>query len=161
MAPGRRHEYVVATEWTGNRGEGTASYRGYARDHETRAEGRPPIPSSSDPVFRGDRARWNPELLLVASLSQCHMLAYLHQCAVNGVVVTEYSDEAHGTMAEQPGGGGRFEEVVLRPRVVVAEPEMAEPATALHGAAAELCFIAASVNFPVRHEPRVEVEART
>jgi organic hydroperoxide reductase OsmC/OhrA len=154
-----RHHYETTTVWTGDRGEGTASYRAYDRAHETTAAGRPPIAASSDPAFRGDAARWNPELLLVAALSQCHMLAYLHQSAIGGVVVTGYADTAVGSMVETPDGGGRFEEVVLRPVVTVAMEAMVDQAQALHAKAAELCFIAASVNFPVRHEPKVVVGA--
>ena len=153
----RRHTYETRSIWTGARGEGTAGYRSYDRSYDTTAPGRPPIPGSSDPVFRGDGERWNPELLLVAALSQCHMLSYLHRCAVNGVVVTGYEDVAEGVMVETPDGGGHFEDVVLRPVVTVAEAAMAASAQALHEEAAALCFIAASVNFPVRHEPRAVV----
>ena len=101
--------------WTGNRGEGTASYRGYGRDHVLSVKDKPEIPGSSDPSFRGDPQRYNPEELLVASLSSCHMLWYLHLCAVSGVVVVDYRDEAGGTMEETADGGGFFREVVLKP----------------------------------------------
>ena len=154
---GRAHRYEVETTWTGDRGEGTASFRGYDRDHEVAGEGKPTIPGSSDPSFRGDPARWNPEELLVASLSQCHMLWYLHLCAVSGVVVVGYRDAAEGVMRERPDGGGAFESVTLRPRVVVAEAGMAERAEALHHDAHEKCFVAASVNFPVTAEPETTV----
>jgi organic hydroperoxide reductase OsmC/OhrA len=147
-----RHTYAVTTTWTGNRGAGTASYRAYGRDHDLLAEGRPVLPASADPAFRGDPARWNPELLLVAALSDCHLLSYLHLCAVHGVVVTGYRDDAIGTM-EQIGDGGRFTEVVLRPVVTVAEQAMIEQANALHHDAHDNCFIASSVSFPVRTEP--------
>jgi organic hydroperoxide reductase OsmC/OhrA len=153
----RRHKYETQSVWTGNLGQGTAEYRGYERTHETSAPGRPVIPSSSDPAFRGEEDRWNPELLLVAALSQCHMLSYLHQCASNGVVVTAYEDTAEGVMVETSDGGGHFEDVVLRPVVTVAEAGMVERAQALHQDASAVCFIAASVNFPVRHEPRALV----
>jgi organic hydroperoxide reductase OsmC/OhrA len=146
------HSYAITTTWTGNRGEGTASYNSYGRDHELATDGRPVLPASSDPAFRGDGSRWNPELLLVAALSDCHLLAYLHLCAVNGVVVTAYRDEAVGTM-EQVGAGGHFTEVVLRPQVTVAESSMVDAANRLHEAAHDSCFIASSVNFPVRTEP--------
>lgn len=155
----RRHHYETTTSWTGNRGQGTASYRGYERAHETVSPGRSRIDSSSDPAFRGDPARWNPELLLVAALSQCHMLAYLHQAAVSGIVVDDYVDTATGSMVETPDGGGHFEEVVLHPVVTVAAEDMVEPAVRLHHKSSELCFIASSVNFPVRHEPKVQVRA--
>ncbi|GAA3719833.1 OsmC family protein [Microlunatus aurantiacus] len=148
----RTHAYAITTTWTGNRGEGTSGYRAYGRDHDLDAAGRPTLAASSDPAFRGDPDRWNPELLLVAALSDCHLLAYLHLCAVNGVVVTAYTDEASGTM-ETDGDGGRFTEVVLRPVVTVAEESMITTANALHHDAHRNCFIAASVSFPVRTEP--------
>jgi organic hydroperoxide reductase OsmC/OhrA len=154
----QRHHYEARTRWTGNSGQGTTAYRAYERSHETAAAGRPDIAGSSDPAFRGDSQRWNPELLLVAALSQCHLLAYLHQCAVAGVVVTAYVDEASGTMTEADDGGGQFEEVVLRPVVTVRSADMVERAEELHHRASQLCFITRSVNFPVRHDPRVEVQ---
>lgn len=149
----KTHQYELSVTWTGNTGSGTSSYRAYERAHEVRVDGKPPIEGSADPGFRGDPARWNPEELLVASLAQCHMLWYLHLCAVEKIVVTAYVDSPLGTMVETPGGGGRFEEVVLRPRVTLADPGQAGRAAELHHRAHELCFIANSVNFPVRHEP--------
>jgi organic hydroperoxide reductase OsmC/OhrA len=151
----RTHHYEVTVTWTGDRGTGTSGYRAYERAHEVAADGKPPIPGSADPAFRGDRSRWNPEEMLVASLSQCHMLWYLHLCGAEGVVVTGYVDRPYGTMAETADGGGRFEEVVLRPRVTLATPEHADLAMALHERAHRMCFIANSVNFPVRHEPTI------
>jgi organic hydroperoxide reductase OsmC/OhrA len=161
----RTHSYDVTVAWTGNRGSGTSGYREYGRDHEVTVSGagdenddaeRPrPIAGSSDSTFRGDAARWNPEQLLLAALAQCHMLSYLHACAANGIVVTGYADDAHGTRTETTDGGGHFTEVVLRPRVTVAAPDMTEKAARLHDEAHERCFIANSVNFPVRHEPVV------
>lgn len=148
------HSYPTTVTWTGNTGTGTDGYRSYERSHDAVAEGLPAILGSADPAFRGDPARWNPEQLLVVSLSQCHMLSYLAECARNKVVVTSYTDEAVGTMAER-AGSGRFTEVVLRPRVEVASPEMVERAIALHEEAHRVCFIANSVNFPVRHEATV------
>ena len=155
MGVRRTHRYDLTMTWTGNRGTGTSGYRDYGRNHEIGAEGRPLLEGSSDPTFHGDKTRWNPELELVAALSQCHMLSYLHVCATAGVVVTAYDDEPYGLMAETEDGGGHFTEVVLRPRVTVADPGMAEQAQKLHREASEKCFIASSVNFPVRHEPSV------
>jgi organic hydroperoxide reductase OsmC/OhrA len=153
----RTHRYEVTTTWTGNRGTGTSGYRDYGRDHDVAADGRPTISGSSDPTFRGDKTRWNPELELLAALSQCHMLSYLHVCTTAGVVVTAYEDTPYGTMAETVDGGGYFTEVVLRPRVTVADASMAEKAQHLHEEASEKCFIAGSVNFPVRHDPSATV----
>jgi organic hydroperoxide reductase OsmC/OhrA len=157
---GRTHSYEVAVTWTGDRGTGTSGYRDYGRDHDVETDGRPGIAGSADPAFRGDKARWNPELLLVAALAECHMLAYLHHCAVAGVVVTGYADKAVGSMAQE-GNGGRFTEVVLRPEVTVASPDMVDAAVRLHEDAHRDCFIASSVNFPVRREPTVRGEAVT
>jgi organic hydroperoxide reductase OsmC/OhrA len=153
------HSYHVSVTWTGNRGTGTSGHRAYDRDHNVTAERRPVIAASSEPLFRGDPARWNPELELVAALSQCHMLWYLHLCVAAGVIVTSYTDHADGTMTEADDGGGRFTEVVLRPQVAVAAPEIIETAASLHKEAHAKCFIANSVNFPVRHESVITAAA--
>jgi organic hydroperoxide reductase OsmC/OhrA len=150
----RQHNYSVSVVWTGNTGSGTSSYQAYQRDHEIAAAGKPPIPGSSDPNFRGDGARYNPEELLVGALSTCHMLWYLHLCADAGVVVVSYEDRAEGTMEETAQGAGRFVRVTLHPHVRVTGS--AEQAEALHQRAHELCFIANSVNFPVKHQAVTE-----
>ncbi len=149
------HSYELSVRWTGNGGSGTSSYRAYSRDHEVNAAGKPAISGSSDPAFRGDAGRWSPEELLLASLSQCHMLWYLHLAATAGIVVTAYEDTPAATMRENPDGSGQFTEVLLRPRVTFAHKAMRERAEALHNGAQAMCFIARSVNFPVRHEPVV------
>ena len=153
----RTHQYQTTVTWTGNRGSGTSGYKAYGRDHDVAAAGCPPLAGSADRAFHGDRGRWNPELLLTAALSQCHLLSYLHVCAEAGVVVTGYTDDAHGTMAETADGGGHLTEVVLRPRVTVRAASMTADALRLHELASARCFIAASVSFPVRHEPQVTV----
>jgi organic hydroperoxide reductase OsmC/OhrA len=147
------HHYKAHTTWVGNRGTGTSDYKAYDRNHDISMAGKPDLLCSSDPTFRGDKKRHSPEDLLVAALSGCHMLWYLHLCAVNGVVVLQYSDEASGIMRENPDGSGEFTEVVLNPRVTVSEKSMLDKANELHHKAHELCFIARSVNFPVRHQP--------
>lgn len=151
------HAYHIQVLWTGNRGRGTESVRGYDRAHEILVDGKPALAASSDPAFRGDASRHNPEELLVAALSSCHMLWYLNLCAVAGVTVTGYEDHARGLMVEEADGGGSFREVLLFPRVTVAGSEMVEPAEAQHERANALCFIARSVNFPVRHRPSTGV----
>ena len=145
----RQHTYEVRVDWTGNDGQGTKTYKGYRRDHLIGVDGKPEISGSSDPAFRGDRSRYNPEELLVAALSSCHMLAYLHLCAVNGITVHEYRDLASGVMEETPDGGGHFVRVVLNPVVTVSPGGDRAKALALHADAHHLCFIANSVNFPV------------
>lgn len=154
----KTHNYAVSVTWTGNTGTGTSGYRNYERQHEISAGAqKPQIPGSADPAFRGDPARWNPEELLVAALSACHKLWYLHLCAEARIVVTEYVDHAEGVMTETPDGSGSFQRVILRPRVRLATGSDAVKARDLHGAAHARCFIANSVNFPVHHEPTIIV----
>lgn len=153
----RTHTYRLELEWTGNRGTGTSGYRDYQRDHVVRASGKPDLQGSSDASFRGDRSRWNPEELLVAALSGCHQLVYLHEAALAGVVVTAYTDEPVGELVEDEHGGGQFARVLLRPTVTVTESAMVETARRLHAVAHEKCFIASSVSFPVEHEDVVAV----
>jgi organic hydroperoxide reductase OsmC/OhrA len=151
------HRYKLRVLWTGNTGTGTSEFREFERSHEIDADGKPTIFASAAPgrSFRGEASRWNPEELLVASLSQCHMLWYLFLCSREGVVVTEYVDRPHGTMVQRADGGGRFEEVVLEPMVTIASTAYADRAAALHDQAHEMCFIANSVNFPVRTVPTI------
>jgi organic hydroperoxide reductase OsmC/OhrA len=152
----KTHRYAVIVKWTGNTGTGTSGYKSYERHHEILAEApKPMIPGSSDPAFRGDPARWNPEELLVASLSACHKLWYLHLCTDAGVVVVDYIDRAEGFMEETPDGSGHFKRVVLRPEVTVAAGSDLTKAQELHETAHAKCFIANSVNFPVEHEVQV------
>ncbi|MCB0768098.1 MAG: OsmC family protein [Flavobacteriales bacterium] len=150
-----KHHYSLEVVWTGNRGMGTDHYRSYGREHTVRIEGKPDLLGSADPTFRGDRSRHNPEDLLIAALSACHLMSYLHVCAVNGVVVTSYVDKATGTMETFPDGSGRFLEVVLHPEVIVASEGMIAKAVELHHKAHALCFIANSVNFPVHCQPMI------
>jgi organic hydroperoxide reductase OsmC/OhrA len=147
------HHFEVNVFWTGNRGTGTSGYKDYGRDHSVTAAGVPTLLGSADKTFHGDRDRWNPELLLVTALSQCHMLSYLHVALNHGVVVTKYEDTATGTMVLNPDGSGQFSSVTLNPKIAVADPAMAELALSLHHEASQKCFIARSVNFPVHHAP--------
>jgi organic hydroperoxide reductase OsmC/OhrA len=150
------HHYAVGVTWLGNRGEGTTGYRTYGRDVEVRAEGKPLLAGSADTPFRGSADRWNPEELLLAALAQCHLLSYLHSAVQHGVVVVDYADDAVGTM-EQVGQGGQFTSVTLRPRVTITDPALIEVARDIHAEASANCFIAASVRFPVLHEPTILV----
>lgn len=149
----RQHQYRLRIVWTGNTGTGTSTYTSYERSYEISSEGKPAIAGSSDPAFRGDRTRWNPEDLLVASLSACHQLWYLHLCAEAGIVVLEYVDEPEGIMEELPDGSGRFLRAILRPRVTIAAEGDPAKSQVLHETAHTKCFIANSVNFPVVCEP--------
>ena len=151
----QQHRYTVQVTWTGNEGTGTASYRGYSRAHRIDGAGKTTIEGSSDPHFRGDPTRWNPEELLLASLSACHKLWYLGLCAKAGITVEAYEDDAEGILVEEPGGAGQFSSVLLRPRVTLRAGSDKLRAEALHEQAHSMCFIARSVNFPVEHHATV------
>ncbi|WP_312389921.1 OsmC family protein [Chryseobacterium sp.] len=154
----KEHHYKTTIEWTGNQGTGTDNYRNYERSHTISVENKPIIEGSSDPAFRGDKTKHNPEDMLLSSLSSCHMLWYLHFCSVEGVIVTVYTDNATGIMIEETNGSGHFSEVTLHPIVTVSDENMIEKAKELHHKANEFCFIAKSVNFPVKHIPVVLVK---
>jgi len=149
----KEHQYSLTVTWTGNKGEGTTGYANYERSHTISAANKVDISASSDTPFRGDNTKHNPEDLLLASLSSCHMLWFLHLCADAGVIVTAYTDNPQGTMIQTPAGGGYFTEVTLHPHVTVSDQSMVETANSLHKKANEQCFIANSMNFEVRHEP--------
>ena len=150
----KQHTYAVRLDWTGNNGDGTRTYKSYGRDHTIACVGKPEILASSDPSFRGDPSRYNPEELFIASLSSCHMLWYLHLCAVNHICIEEYQDNASGVMNENPDGSGAFVRVVLKPKVKLSTGGR-NKAIALHYDAHRFCFIANSVNFPVDVEPEI------
>lgn len=150
----KTHAYTVKVEWTGNLGQGTSNYKAYTRNHEISVARKPIILASSDPAFRGDSTRYNPKELLVASLSTCHMLWYLHLCAEAGIIVMNYIDNPTGTMAETEKGG-YFTEVVLKPSITIATNSDREIALTLHHKAHDFCFIANSVNFPVHCQPAI------
>ena len=158
MANNKTHHYQTQVLWTGNLGQGTAHYRAYKRSHDIVSEGKPPILGSSDPAFRGDKTKYNPEELLVASLSSCHMLWYLHLCAKASIVVTHYFDQAVGTMTEAQDGSGRFTEVILKPVVTLAPGNDTEQAQQLHEQAHHFCFISSSMNFPVLCQPSIQID---
>ena len=154
MPRGKDHHYQAKLTWTGAAAGPTSDYKSYSREYRVVFEGKPPMTGSADPAFRGDPALHNPEDLLLVALSSCHMLSYLALAALEGLQVVAYEDQASGTMQQQ-GRGGRFTEVMLRPQVLLAPGSDLARAEALHEAAHATCFIANSVNFPVRHEARV------
>ena len=157
----KHHHYNTTITWTGNRGTGTSDYKAYERNHDVSIKGKRVIEATSDPSFRGDPAKHTPEDMLVSSLSSCHMLWYLHLCAVNGVVVINYVDHATGVMEENTDGSGQFIGVALNPIVTVQSADMVDRAFALHQEATRKCFIARSVNFDVYHKPQVLVAGHT
>lgn len=154
----KEHHYTATIQWTGNKGTGTSNYRSYERSHTISIANKTIIEGSSDPAFRGDKTKHNPEDMLLSSLSSCHMLWYLHFCSEAGIIVTDYMDNATGIMEETANGSGRFKEVILNPAVIITAESMIEKAKQLHEKAHEFCFIANSVNFEVKHVPTVSVK---
>lgn len=155
------HDYKARLVWDGNLGDGTSTYTGYGRKYRVQFDGKPDLPGSADPIFRGDPDVYNPEDLFVASLSSCHLLSYLALCARSKISVIAYEDDASGTMVLRPDGGGSFESVTLRPKVTIAPGGDEKRARELHDTAHDLCFIAASVSVPVRHEPEIKIAQAT
>lgn len=159
MSKAKTHLYRLDVEWMGNTGQGTESYRSYDRAHRISVDGKAPIAASADPAFRGDKTKYNPEELLVASLSSCHMLWYLHLCTKAKVTVNRYIDYPIGTMMEMEDGSGQFSKVLLRPVVTITAQSDAALAAQIHSKVHQMCFIARSVNFPVPCEPTIQVKA--
>lgn len=153
----KKHHYTLQMTWTGNLGKGTKTYTGYSRDHEIKIAGKPTILGSSDPSFRGDPTRYNPEELFLSSLSTCHMLWYLHLCSVNKIILTHYEDMPQGVMVEAEDGSGYFESVTLHPKVRIEDANQVALAKSLHQQAGKYCFIANSVNFKLAYASIVEV----
>ena len=150
-----KHIYHSTLEWTGNSGKGTADYRAYERSYQLKVGEKPVIEGSSDPSFRGDKNKYNPEDLFISSIASCHMLWYLHLCSANGVIVEKYIDHSEGTMKINSDGGGSFTEVILRPEIEISPESSQEMAIELHHKAHDLCFIANSCNFPIKCQPKI------
>ena len=154
----KEHQYQTTLVWTGNKGSGTMDYRSYDRDFTISVLHKPDILGSSDSEFMGDKDKHNPEDLLVSSIASCHMLWFLHLCSSHGIIVLDYKDQAVGKMIEFLDGSGRFKEVVLHPEVTVSNESDIEKVEQLHAQAHQMCFIANSCNFPIKHEARCLVE---
>lgn len=155
----KTHNYELTIQWTGNKGSGTSAYNAYERSHLLSVNGKADLHCSSDTPFLGDGSKYNPEDFLLASLSSCHMLWYLHLCADAGVIVVDYVDHATGVLTVISGPGSKFTEVTLNPVVTVKDASMIEEANQLHDKANEFCFIANSLNFKVAHRPQCKVIA--
>ncbi|MCF8505409.1 MAG: OsmC family protein [Caulobacter sp.] len=145
--------YTATIDWTLKPGEDFVAGR-YSRGHTIAFDGGITIPASSSPSVVP--LPWSvaeavdPEEMLVAALSNCHMLTFLHKAREAGWVVTAYRDEAHGVMRKTAEGKIALTKVTLRPdiRFDGAGPT-AEQLDALHHAAHEDCFIASSVKTEV------------
>jgi organic hydroperoxide reductase OsmC/OhrA len=150
----REHTYILEVIWTGNQGQGTETYNGYLRNHQIIGLNKPPIHASSDPIFRGDGSKYNPEELFLGSISSCHMLWYLHICSQQGISVLSYQDFPEGKMEENEKGG-RFTAVNLNPVILISNKSEIIQAERLHEIAHKYCFIANSCNFPIRCNPKI------
>jgi organic hydroperoxide reductase OsmC/OhrA len=151
----KQHNYTLTLKWTGNKGAGTSNYKEYERSHSILINNKPEILGSSDTAFRGDKTKHNPEDFLLASVSSCHMLWYLHLCADAGIVVTNYIDNPTGILVEPVNAPGHFSQITLNPVVTITNPALQDKAKQLHAKAHQMCFIANSVNFPVNHNPTI------
>lgn len=148
----KQHEYSSSLVWTGNRGDGTRTYKGYDRSWEIRTPGKATILCSNDPLLGGDPGKPNPEDLLLSALSSCHMLWYLHLASSAGITVHGYSDTPLGIGEVSPGGAGRFVRAVLRPVIELETLADRDRADAIHHDIHQYCFIARSVAFPVEYQ---------
>jgi len=155
------HTYKAQLIWDGNLGEGTSTYPGYGRQYRVVIDGKPDLNGTADPMFRGEAEKHNPEDLFLAAVSSCHLLSYLALCARASINVVDYRDDASGDLVFDGAGGGRFETILLRPTVTVADAKDVDRAKALHGKAHELCFIANSCSVPIHHQAVVRVQGQS
>jgi organic hydroperoxide reductase OsmC/OhrA len=146
--------HSLQTKWESQ--EGTANIR-YDRTHTVTVDNKPPIHMTTANPLRGDAGKLNPEDLLVAAVSSCHMLSYLYLCSGEGIVVTNYTDNAVGTLTELSADKSIITEVVLNPVAIVSSADMIERAIALHHKAHDICIIANSVRFEVKSNPSCQV----
>jgi organic hydroperoxide reductase OsmC/OhrA len=159
MSKRREHDYTSQVKWTGNRGQGTLTYRGYDRTWNIETPGHAVVHCSNDPLLGGDPTKPNPEDLLLSSLAACHMLWYLHLASAAGIVVFSYADQPLGLGETNEEGGGRFLKVTLRPHIEVLAGADLVRAEQIHHEVHRYCFIARSVNFPIEYAPTfMEVE---
>jgi organic hydroperoxide reductase OsmC/OhrA len=152
------HTFETTLVWPAEAGQTLPPDAAFSRNSVLAAPGKPFIAASSPIVFGGDATRYNPEEMLMLSLSQCHMLTYLAIAAKKRMGILGYEDRAAGTLGMGPSGKMQMVDVLLRPRVTVARGTILADAQALHEKAHANCFVANSMNFTVRNEPSV-VEA--
>ncbi len=148
-----KHDYTARVVWTGNRGDGTASYKGYDRTWNVETPGKPVIHCSNDPLMGGDPTLHNPEDMLIAALSACHMLWYLHLASNAGITVLAYRDDPLAVGETDTTGASRFLRATLRPEITVPVGTDLAVADTVHHEIGKVCFIARSVNFPVDYAP--------
>jgi len=152
---GNTHKYTTAVRWTGNTGQGTATYKGYERTWDIAVPNKEIIHCSNDPLLGGDPTKMNPEDLLLSALSACHMLWYLHLASVAKIKVLAYEDHPIGDGENLPDGSGRFLSATLKPRIEVVAGSDIERALDIHNEIHKYCFVARSMNFPISYEAEI------
>jgi organic hydroperoxide reductase OsmC/OhrA len=143
-------EHHVKLSW--DKGDAPFAYNEYPRNHTLSFKnGQETVTASAAPAYKGDASKADPEDLLVASLSSCHMLSFLAIAIKKRVTVTSYEDDAVGFL-ENDNGKLWIARVILRPKVTCDAD--AETLAQMHHMAHEACFIANSVKTEVRVEAR-------
>jgi organic hydroperoxide reductase OsmC/OhrA len=132
------------------------TYNEYSREYTIHAEGKPELIGTAAPEYKGSHEHYNPEDMLIASLSACHMLSYLALAANSKIQVLSYQDQAEGSLIKD-GMSMKFNEVILKPHVVISQDSDQEKALSLHDKAHHICFIANSVNFSVLIQPQIAI----
>ena len=143
-------EHRIRLTWTD--GGKPFTYESYPREHEIEfKDGQDRLTASASPAYKGDGKHGDPEDLLVAALSSCHMLSFLAICTKKKITVQSYEDDAVGFL-ENEGGNLWITKVILRPKIM----SNADAATLeqIHHLAHKACFIANSVKTQVTVEPR-------
>jgi len=153
------HLFEATVTWSGAAQGPTQKYETYSREFTVEMAGKQALRGSSAAAFRGDASLHNPEDLLLASVSTCHLLSYLHLCVRAGIEVVSYVDSCTATLAMKEGRM-RIVSATLRPHVTIrpGAAELFDKAQALHENAHHACFIANSVNFPIACEALTTVE---
>ncbi|MGV0996986.1 OsmC family protein [Empedobacter falsenii] len=148
------HLFKVALNWIKKESKMDSSTRIYTKSHHISIEGKPDLEVSAAKAFKGDPNLYNPEDLLLSSLTSCHMMSYLYCCAQHKIEVISYQDHSEATLQVNPDGSGKIVKVDLFPDIIISDSSQIELALSLHKKANELCFIANSCNFPVYHHAK-------
>ena len=147
------HKYQLKLNWTGG-SEIDAIQND--RMYEVLIDRKPTIYGSADKPFFGDPEKYNPEDLLLAALSACHMMSFMYVCRKLGIKVYHYEDHATGLLKINQDGTGQFEFAELKPKVKADHMPDGMIFKELNSRAAKLCFIKRSINFTVNYKGSFE-----
>lgn len=154
----QEHRFACRTVWRGAM-EDPPDPKTWRRGHVIEIAGKPDLLGSTSSAFYGDDSRHNPEDLLVAALSSCHMLSFLSASARARLRIVAYEDRAEAVLSLVERRF-RFTEAILRPRITVAREADLAKAREMNELARSICFVSNAVNFPVRDEAEFLVEAQ-